>query len=211
MTGAQTSGIEHSESTFSFIPKARSGRVLFVGEGNMSFSLSLAKRRRISPSRMVATTFEGPRQLSGETKENAAELSRLGASVIHGVDGRRLKDSIGPTPFDLIIFQFPNVGSRDPLHGRNPNAVLLRRFLESAKAQLRASGEIAVTLVDTSYYQGVFDVEGAANFAGVQLDSIHPFKASAFAGYTHTKTLMDKSGISRYRTFKTYVFRKSRN
>ena len=195
-------------SLFNFSRAAGFGKALFVGEGNLSFSLSLVTSRTIAADRVTSTVFEGPRQVSAQTKTNAAKLSALGATVQYSVDAQRLKDSLGPALFDLIVFQFPNVGSRNPKYGRNPNAILARRFMHSAAAQLRRRGAIAITVVDSPHYEGAFDLIGAAKFSKLEIASIHPFKPSSFKGYTHSRTLEDSSGLSGHRVFKTWVFRK---
>lgn len=199
----------YQNKPFNFGMAAGNGKVLFAGEGNLSFSLSLASSRRIAASRIVATTFEGSRQASRAAKENGAKLSTLGATVRYGVDAQRIKDTLGPEIFDLIVFQFPNVGSRNPKYRRNPNAILTRRFMASALGQLRANGKIAITVVDSSHYHGAFDLLGGAKFAGLEVRAIYPFKPSMFKGYTHERTLEDRSGLSNHRTFKTWVFCKS--
>ena len=199
----------YQSKPFNFGTAAGNGKVLFVGEGNLSFSHSLVSSRRIAANRIIATTFEGPRQASLAAKESGAKLSALGTTVRYGVDAQRIKDTLGPEIFDLIVFQFPNVGSRNPKYGRNPNAILIRRFMASASGQLRVNGKIAISVVDSSHYDGAFDLLGGAKFAGLEVRTIHPFKPSMFKGYTHERTLEDRSGLSNHRTFKTWVFCKS--
>ena len=70
-------------------------------------------------------------------------LNKLGATVLHGVDARRLEERFPVTRFKLVVFQFPNVASRSPLHGRNPNHVLIRRFLRSARHMLASNGWVS--------------------------------------------------------------------
>jgi len=68
---------------------------------------------------LLATTFEPDTEVSNTAKQNAAQLRSLGSRVEHNVDATKLTRSIGPQQFQLIIFQFPNVHGRDPVHGRN--------------------------------------------------------------------------------------------
>ncbi len=96
------------------------GDTLLVCEGNMSFAKSLLALPTAQITHITATTFEKEKDLSDETIENANLLKRVGAFIIHDVDATKLEASFKPHQFDTIIFQFPNVGSRDTKHGHNP-------------------------------------------------------------------------------------------
>lgn len=45
-------------SKFDFVGQAAKGKTLLIGEGNMSFALSLTRKQRINPANLTATTFE---------------------------------------------------------------------------------------------------------------------------------------------------------
>ena len=112
--------------------------------------------------------------------------------------------------FDLIVFQFPNVGSREPVYGRNPNHVLVRRFLKSAKKHLTAEGQIAITVVNSSHYDGAFDMDGAAERNDYEIPVAHPFYFADYPGYSHVKTKEDgSSALEKGDEFVTYVFRQN--
>ena len=104
---------------FNFSRAAGFGKALFVGEGNLSFSLSLVASRTIAADRVTTTVYEGPRQVSTQTKTNAARLSALGATVQYGVDAQRLKDSIGPAMFCLL---YTSPSPRDQRGSRMPSS-----------------------------------------------------------------------------------------
>lgn len=112
---------------FDFLARVRLGSVLFVGEGNFSFSLSLAKRKAVPVSSIVATTCEAEDDPTDMAYQNARKLIRLGVQAKTGVDATCLSETIGSRRFATIIFQFPNVMSRDPQCGQNPNHVLVSR------------------------------------------------------------------------------------
>ena len=157
----------------------------------------------------MATTFEPRRNLSEVTAQNAARLARLGVSVLHSVDATKLSDLFARRRFALIAFQFPNVASRQPLHGRNPNYVLVRRFLRSAAMLLCENGCIAITAVDSPHYDGAFAMSDAARWAGVSEPRVHPFCFSDHPGYFHGNTEDDgESAISARDDCQTYVFSK---
>lgn len=68
-------------STFDFVGAIAYGRTLLVGEGNFSFSASLAEKTRIIPSRLTATTFEPEQELSSLAEANAQQLRARGVRI----------------------------------------------------------------------------------------------------------------------------------
>lgn len=198
------------KTPFSFVEAAKAGPTLLVGEGNLSFSTALSGLIVSRASNITATTLQQDEAYSEEAKRNARTLQRRGAKAMGGVDATNLSDTFRRRTFDLIVFQFPNVGSREPVYGRNPNHVLIRRFLRSAKGHLTAQGQIAITVVNSSHYDGAFDMDGAAQRNNYQMPVAHPFYFADFPGYSHVKTKDD--GISAFEKgdeFVTYVFRQN--
>lgn len=127
-----------------------------------------------------------------------------------GVDATNLSRWFGEGLFDLIVFQFPNVGNREPIYDRNPNHVLVRRFLRSATKHLTASGRIAVTVVNSPHYDGAFDMNGATELNGCKIPIAHPFYFADYPGYSHIKTKDDgSSALEEKDEFVTYVFRQN--
>ncbi|PRD45062.1 hypothetical protein C5748_02200 [Phyllobacterium phragmitis] len=159
---------------------------MLLGEGNLSFSVSLAQLAEQNVD-MVSTTFEKEVHYSETAAKNARFLRRRGIKVLSGVDATDLTKFFGPVRFDLIVFQFPNVGSREPLYGRNPNHVLVRRVLGSAGSHLSYKGQVAITVVNSPHYDGAFDMDSAAKRNGYEPPRAHPFKFSDYPGYTHVK------------------------
>jgi 25S rRNA (uracil2634-N3)-methyltransferase len=192
---------------FDFVAEVAFGRTLLVGEGNMSFSLSLAKKPAVDPRNLTVSVFETHNQLSNEAFLNTIKLKKLGSIVHYNVDSTKLSNKLEWKKFDNIIFQFPHTGSREPIEGRNPNYILVRDFLKSARSHLYPNRKILITTVNSSYYNGIFSFEEAAKKAGFYISSSHPFAPSSFAGYTHTMTNEDESGINEYRKFITHIFR----
>ncbi|TRY77893.1 hypothetical protein TCAL_06166 [Tigriopus californicus] len=93
-------------------------RVLFLGEGNFSFSLDLLTNlltNASSPSNNVdsitCTAFE-PDFVSEEAKNNAQSLIAMGVNVRLGIDGTRLSEAFPEQLFDRIVFMFPHVGGK---------------------------------------------------------------------------------------------------
>lgn len=178
---------------FPFVRHIKGGKVLLVGEGNLTFSVSLARLAGTSAKNMTSTTFQSTNDYTNETARNARILTKSGARVMAGVDATKLSNWFGSTSFDLIVFQFPNVGSRFPIYGRNPNHVLLRRFLRSANEHITTHGVVAVTVVNSPHYDGAFAVDDAAERSSFCAPTAHPFYFSDYPGYSHVKTKEDGS------------------
>lgn len=196
------------KATFDFVDAVAQGRTLFVGEGNLSFALSLAKMQKVFANRLVATTFENLDEMSADAIANAAALRSEGATILNGVDAAYLSAALGSWQFDTIVFQFPHAGSREPIEGHNPNYILVRDFLVSAAKQLRLSGQVLITTVDSPHYRGAFQFEMAAEEAGFKPPEQYRFYPSKFPGYEHTMTHQSGSALDRHDAFATWVFRK---
>jgi len=195
------------KENFDLVAQISSGRCLLVGEGNLSFAKSLLNFQRVSPSKIVATTFERFNSLSEETVANAKYLSAKGVVVLNGVNARKLDVAVGSNKFSTIVFQFPHTGRRHPVEGKNPNYILVRDFLNSAKSHLIQNGLVCISAVDSPHYQGAFQFDKAAASAGYHPPSIYPFAPKRFKGYSHTMTHEDGSALGGHRNFKTWVFR----
>lgn len=204
--------LESKKASFDFSQQVAAGATLLVGEGNLSFALCLAKMSSQHARNLFATTFEPATDVSKLAKCNASQLRSLGSRIDHNVDATKLNKFIGLKQFRLIIFQFPNVHSRDPIHGRNPNHVMMRRFLRSAKCCLLPDGMVVTSIVDSPYYLGAFNLPDAAAAAGFGDPEVYSFNPKDFAGYVHVNTDGPDSALVQYDSFSTWVFRpKQRN
>lgn len=183
------------------------GDTLLVGEGNLSFAKTLLDRPMACVSRMIATTYETSQNLSNRAIKNSDYLQWKNAIVLHDVDAMHLEKIFEPSSFDSIIFQFPNVSSRNPKYGHNPNHILIRNFLRSALPYLKEDGKVIITTVDSPYYEGVFQFDEAAKFAEYNAPESHPFDPKQFSGYSHTNTNDEKSAIEDHKRFITRVFK----
>lgn len=183
------------------------GDVLLVGEGNLSFAKSLLSLPQTGVTRITATVFEKERNLSDDAIKNVQAIMRNGGEVLYGVDATRLDKSLKPQIYDTIIFQFPNVGSRESKHGHTSNHVMVRRFLQSATRYLSEDGKVLITTVDSPHYQGVFKLDDAAAFAEYKVPECYPFDPSMFPGYSHVNTNDDDSALDDHNRFVTWVFK----
>jgi len=119
---------------------------------------------------------------------------------------KKLDQDFPANSFETIIFQFPNVGSRDPIEGHNPNFILIRNFLKSAAKRLRSDGKVMVSAVDSPHYEGAFQFKDAARLAGFQPPQTLPFDPDKFPGYSHVNTNDGESAIEDHRKFATWIF-----
>ena len=92
--------------------------ILLVGDGNLSFSLALAKSQTSDQLKLTATTYEDLASLRakyGESKIDSTidELTQRGHDVIHGVDATKLHVTFKDRKFHEIHFMHPLVPSSD--------------------------------------------------------------------------------------------------
>lgn len=191
---------------FDFATRMRAGSVLFVGEGNLSFALTMSRKPSVATSSVLATVYEAEEDLTDTAYANARKLLKLGCSVKTGVDATHLSDTIGKRQFRTIIFQFPNVASRDPRYGQNPNHVLVTRFLKNARNYLRPGGMVVISTVDSPFYEGAFKMDEAARKAGFMAPAIYTFDPTYYSGYTHQNTANEESAADDHTAFATFVF-----
>ncbi len=183
------------------------GDVLLVGEGNLSFAKTLLKMPAAHITHMIATTFESEKNLPDGATKNVQIIKCNGAQIMHNVDATHLEKHFRSKKFDTIIFQFPNVGSRDSKYGHNPNHVMIRKFLRSAANYLSPSGRVMISAVDSPHYEGAFQFDEAAKFADFETPETYPFDPSIFCGYSHINTNDDDSALDDHKRFATWVFR----
>ena len=124
------------------------GTVLIVGDGNLSFSLAMA--RAFPRMRLVCTTYDTEDFVLDKygAEDVIRELVERGADVHHCIDATALQQTLagrqGPDfSADCIVFNFPH----HPGKGRiQRNRDLVRDFLLSARTVLAPHGQIRVSL-----------------------------------------------------------------
>jgi hypothetical protein len=199
--------VSNDSKPFDFVGQTRRGKVLLVGEGDLSFALALASRPNSNAKNILATTFEKANSLSDMTIRNGRALVGRGGSISHGIDATKLHANIELRGFQLIAFQFPNTATRESVHQRTANHYLVRRFLKSAVGLIARQGKISISLVDSAHHNGAFDIERAGFANGFQSVNVFPFFRSAWIGYRHVNTNNPKkSALRRYRNARTWVF-----
>uniref|UniRef100_A0A8R7UGX3 25S rRNA (uridine-N(3))-methyltransferase BMT5-like domain-containing protein n=1 Tax=Triticum urartu TaxID=4572 RepID=A0A8R7UGX3_TRIUA len=88
--------------------------ILIVGDGDFSFSLSLAAAFG-SGYNLVATSLDSFEALIGkysEAEANVRELKRMGPKVLHGINAKSMQrhSYLVMRRFHRIVFNFPHAG-----------------------------------------------------------------------------------------------------
>jgi len=198
-------------------------RILIVGDGNLSFSLSLASL--VGPVRITATTYDSPEAVVKKYPEAATNielLSNMGVEVLHRVDATRLqaqtyiqKDAGGHVvpndgtlpQFDRIIFNFPHAGgsSHEDIVA---NRALLKGFFESAGRLVKDHiGEIHVSLRRNKFYDS-WKILNVAKATGLMLFKEVPFHVNRFPGYVVRRTTPAQREAPGVESARQYMFKR---
>ncbi|XP_074303418.1 uncharacterized protein LOC141637911 [Silene latifolia] len=165
-------------------------RILLVGEGDFSFSTSLAVAFG-SASNMIATSLNTREYLTKTYRKfptHKRELETRGCMLIHDVDATTMvrHSVLGKLKFDIIIYNFPHIASfgRDSAHLRK-NQKLVRGFIRCAKKMINEDGEIHITHKTSSFYR-LWNIPKIGRDEGLHIIQKTEFILSMFPGY-HTK------------------------
>jgi 25S rRNA (uracil2634-N3)-methyltransferase len=184
-----------------------SREVLTIGDGDFSFSLSLAKSLKID--NFVATSYESEESVLSVYKHSAhniQNLRQLGIEVRHVVDGKNIQESMNESSlknsFDFIIWNFPCIritgGADAQVADIEENKDLVRSFFSSARHFLKkessssSSGEIHVTHKTFEPFCW-WDILTLAADAGLVYGGSMVFDRYLYPGYVNRKALDNKS------------------
>lgn len=128
--------------------------VLTVGDGDLSFSLALA--RFLGAENVVATTYESRESIIRSYPETGArnikELEKLNCRIFHGVDANDLQSTlpVRDERFDFVVFNFPCIatevaGEDGQSEEMAVNQLMLQRFGKGAAQLLKPGGFVHVS------------------------------------------------------------------
>ncbi|CAN0863458.1 Uncharacterized protein At4g26485 [Linum grandiflorum] len=156
-----------------------SQKILPVGEGDFSFSASLA------------LSF---------ARENIAALKARGCLVIHKLDATTMAEhaSFDGMKFDRIVFNSPYAGyfkaeTSDSQIRRHQK--LIRSFMENAKEMVKEGGEVHITHKTNAFHKD-WDLEGLASGVGLRLLGKVKFNFAEYPGYS-SKRVTPRSSPAR--------------
>ncbi|XP_058115013.1 uncharacterized protein LOC131258006 [Magnolia sinica] len=168
-------------------------QILLVGEGDFSFSLSLAKSLQ-SASNILATSldqYDVVIKKYKNAKSNLEYLEKMGATILHGVDATKMKlhTDLNMRKFDRIIFNFPHAGFRgkeDDMHQIRLHRNLVKGFLNNASRMLRPYGELHVNH-KTTYPFCCWKIEELASKCSLTLLECVMFEKTDYPGYNNKR------------------------
>ncbi|XP_074360429.1 uncharacterized protein LOC141700620 [Apium graveolens] len=167
--------------------------ILLVGEGDFSFSTSLAQSFG-SASNIVASSLDSYDDVIKKYKKaesNFSILEKLGASHLHGVDATTMKlhSDLKMRKFDRIIFNFPHAGflrKENDRHLIRMHKRLLDGFFKNACGMLRPDGEIHINH-KTSVPYCHWNLEELAGQSSLGLIERVAFKKEDYLGYENKR------------------------
>ncbi|KAG5053403.1 hypothetical protein AAZV13_02G253300 [Glycine max] len=169
-------------------------KILLVGEGDFSFSLSLANAFG-SASNMVATSLDSKVTVIGKysrASTNLNELENLGCTIVHEVDVHTMNKHplLQRKYFDRIVFNFPHAGfvyrEHDSCQIELHKHVVLG-FLKSARQMVSQDGEIHVTHKNAHPFNNWKVVKLAEELAKLVLVERVPFYLFEYPGYINKR------------------------
>ncbi|KAL2475961.1 protein of unknown function (DUF2431) [Abeliophyllum distichum] len=164
-------------------------RILLVGEGDFSFSASLAVAFGFAFF-MIATSLDSRDFLKKNYKHAMSNIEKLrsrGCIVMHEIDATKIANHhfLGGKTFDRVIFNFPFAGffnelSRDAQLKKHRR--LVRRFLKNAKEMVSENGEIHISH-KTNKFHIEWNLESVASSHGLKLIEAVKFNQYDYPGY----------------------------
>jgi 25S rRNA (uracil2634-N3)-methyltransferase len=209
-------------SNSSFYSCLRSCNILTVGDGDLSFSLALAKQLN-GRSNLIATTHLSKAELHiayGITKidKTIESLNNLGVVVINSVDATNLhlNHEVRRFSYDRVIWNFPCIAGQTSraadaqLEEIDMNKSLLVRFFKSVSnpGVLNLQGEVHISHKAKPPFSH-WDIERCADVGGsnaLRFQGAIVFDRSCFRGY-EAKKVATGSGSFPTWDAKTYIWK----
>ncbi|CAI9784074.1 unnamed protein product [Fraxinus pennsylvanica] len=186
-------------------------RILLVGEGDFSFSASLAVAFGSAPY-MIATSLDSVDFLKKNYKRAMSNIEKLRireCMVMHEIDATKVASHhlLGGMTFDRIIFNFPFAGFFDNLSREatlRKHRRLVSLFLMNAKEMIDENGEIHISH-KTNGFHIEWKLESLASSHRLRLIEAVEFNQFDYVGYNTKYGFGGNKNFNCYPS-KTYKF-----
>ena len=176
------------------LPVSSNDKVLLIGEGDLSFSLSLHNTHKFTS--LTCTVFDSEQTLHSKYPQSATTVTTLrsaGHTVLFNVDGTKPPKAINKRAgtWDAIIFMFPHTGglTKDVDRQIRVNQELVLGFFTQAKKLMEPmKGVVIVTTFAGKPYEE-WDIRSLAKSLGLRVRRSGVFEWKMFPGYKHARTL----------------------
>lgn len=130
----------------------KTDKILFLGEGNFSFSKSFVELQEAAAiaelgTQIYATCFQGEEEDSTDVRQNnISYLKQHNVNIFHKVDARKIHEhkTLKSMKFTKVVFMFPHVGGKMKI---NLNRELLQAVFQSVQQVLdHNKGILLITL-----------------------------------------------------------------
>ncbi|KAK4485969.1 hypothetical protein RD792_008623 [Penstemon davidsonii] len=187
-------------------------RILLVGEGDFSFSASLAKAFGCRASNLIATSFNSQDFLMENYQSamsNIFELSIRKSRIMYEIDATTMAThpSLRNIKFDRIIFNFPFAGFFKEMSRKTQiwfHRQLVSMFLENAKEMISEDGEIHISHKTNGFHRE-WKLEIVASWHGLTLIEAVNFNHLDYPGYNTKRGFGGDNNFDCYPS-KTYKF-----
>ncbi|KAL2457835.1 uncharacterized protein Fot_39570 [Forsythia ovata] len=185
--------------------------ILLVGEGDFSFSASLAVAFG-SASYMIATSLDSRDFLKKNYKHAMSNIEKLRSRdciVMHEIDATKIANHhfLGGKTFDRVIFNFPFAGFFKELSRKatlRKHKRLVSQFLKNAKEMMSENGEIHISH-KTNNFHIEWNLESLASSHKLKLIEAVEFNQYDYPGYNTKYGFGGNNNFNCYPS-KTYKF-----
>ncbi|PWA95232.1 hypothetical protein CTI12_AA023060 [Artemisia annua] len=168
-------------------------KMLFVGEGNFSYSMSICITLG-SGANMTVTSYDTTKDLREKYPDALANIRLLtdsGATVLHGVDARKMSEhpSLRGRTYDFIIYNFPHagfIGDESTPAVINKHRELVRGFFLNAVSMLSPEGQCHVTHKRKPPFNQ-WHIPKLASECGLGLTDCADFSIEDYPGYDNKR------------------------
>lgn len=169
-------------------------RIIFVGEGNFSFSRCLVESWKNDMVEVYTTCYEP--ELNEVAQENVKHLRKFANVFVKSNFDATKMDPEELGHFHLVIFMFPHVGGKMKI---DKNRDLLKKFAQSASKILKENGKILVTLCNG---------QGGTPFDEVQRLEADSWQIVKMMSYGQLGLIkVDKFQLENFPNYKSYGYR----